>query len=106
MKKIFFKIVFISLLTTSYSLLTAQVVNQPLHSDIYQYLSRLSQRGVIELHDEIRPLSRKYIAEKLVEISDRRSQITEMEIEELEFYAKDFGREIRQGKRQKAKIAM
>ncbi|MCF6271072.1 MAG: capsule assembly Wzi family protein [Melioribacteraceae bacterium] len=82
------------LLTPHFSLLTAQVVNQPLHSDIYQYLSRLSQRGVIELHDEIRPLSRKYIASKLIEISDKRHEITDLELDELEFYSKDFGREI------------
>lgn len=85
---------FLSLLITNYSLLFSQTVNQPLDSDIYQYLSRLSQRGVIELKDEIRPLSRKYITEKLIELRTKNIQLSSLEIEELEFYSKDFGREI------------
>ena len=95
MKKTFKIILFLSLLTSHFSLLFSQVVNQPLHSDVYQYLSRLSQRGVIELHDEIRPLSRKYIASKLIELRIKNENLTILEKEELEFYIQDFGREVR-----------
>jgi len=87
-------ILVLSLLITNYSLLFPQTVNQPLNNDVYQYLARLSQRGVIELNDEIRPLSRKYIAEKLVQLKMESDKLTPLELEELEFYAKDFGREI------------
>ncbi len=83
------------LLISHVSFLTAQVVNQPLNSDIYQYLSRLSQRGVIELNDEIRPLSRKYIASKLIELRIESKKISTLERDELEFYIQDFGREVR-----------
>jgi hypothetical protein len=84
---------FILLLITNYSLLFSQVVNQPLNSDIYPFLSRLSQRGVIVLHDEIRPLSRMYIAEKLSELRVKSDELTILAREELEFYIQDFGRE-------------
>ena len=96
-QKIIFFIVLLSFMLSidKTSLLFSQVVNQPLHSDVYQYLSRISQRGIIEYHDEIRPLSRKYIASKLIEISSKKKKITPLEIEELEFYIKDFGREIK-----------
>ncbi|VAX18709.1 hypothetical protein MNBD_IGNAVI01-1790 [hydrothermal vent metagenome] len=77
------------------SSLFAQVVNQPLHSDVYQYLSRISQRGIIEYHDEIKPLPRKYIAQKLMECREASNKLTKLERDELEFYMKDFGREIK-----------
>lgn len=44
--------------------LNSQTVYEPLHREVYDYLSRLSQRGVIEYHDLIKPLPRAYIAEK------------------------------------------
>ncbi|MBU0473222.1 MAG: hypothetical protein KKF62_03575 [Bacteroidetes bacterium] len=84
----------LSLLFSNFSLLFSQTVNQPLDSDVYQYLSRLSQRGVIELKDEIRPLSRKYFAEKLVQLKIESDKLTPLELQELDFYYQDFGREI------------
>ena len=94
MGRIFKTTFFLLLFTSHFSLLFSQVVNQPLNSDIYQYLSRLSQRGVIELNDEIRPLSRKYIATKLIELKIKRDKLSVLEQEELVFYSQDFGREI------------
>ena len=71
----------------------AQVVYEPLYSDIYAFLSILSQKSIIELNDQVRPLSRKYIAEKLIEASKKSDQLTSLEKEELSFYSKDFSRE-------------
>ena len=87
-------ILLLSLLVTNYSLLFPQVVNQPLNNDVYQYLARLSQRGVIELNDEIRPLSRMYIANKLIQLQTESNKLTPLELEELNFYIQDIGREI------------
>lgn len=71
-------------------IVVAQVVYEPLHRDVYSFLSRLSQKSVIVFDDQIRPVSRKYIAEKLLEVSERSTQLTSLEKEELEFYSKDF----------------
>jgi hypothetical protein len=72
------------------SLAFAQIVYEPLHRDVYQYLSRLSQKSVIVFDDQVRPVSRKYIAQKLIEASERSNQLTSLEKEELEFYSRDF----------------
>ncbi len=90
----FLFLIIISLFSLNLSPLYSQVVNQPLHSDVYQYLSRISQRGIIEYHDEIKPLPRKYIAEKLLECRKGSEKLTRLEKKELIFYMEDFGREI------------
>jgi len=72
----------------------SQIVYEPLHRDVYNFLARLSQKGVIEFHDEMRPLARKYIAEKLLEAEDNLDQLTILEKEELEFFKKDFHHEL------------
>jgi hypothetical protein len=86
----------------------AQTVYEPIHSDVYSFLDLMAQKGIIQFHDEIKPVSRAYIAEKLLEVrgtgehrletADRRpeegNKLTELEIEELDFYIKDFGMEI------------
>lgn len=85
---IFFSIVIFSTFTFS------QVVYEPLGSDVYSFLSRLSQKGILDLDDQIRPLSRKNIAEKLDFLKQNTKRLTTLEIEELNFYLADFGREI------------
>jgi len=75
------------------SALYSQVVYEPLHRDVYSFLGRLSQKSIIEFDDLIRPLSRKYIAQKLLDASAKSSELTSLEKEELTFYSKDFKRE-------------
>lgn len=91
MKNVFTKAFFF---LAFYSLSFSQVVYEPLSSDVYSFLSRLSQKGIIELDDQIRPLSRKYIAEKLSTLNQTTEKLNSLELEELNFYLADFGREI------------
>ncbi len=98
MKKILLFTTFFLLLTT-YSF--SQTVYEPIsHDDIYKFLDRMAQKGIITFNDNIRPVSRKYIAEKLEElqaVSGQRSassELTTLEREELEFYLKDYGIEL------------
>ena len=75
--------------------INAQTVYEPLTNDIYGFLDRLSQKGVIsQLNDQIRPLARSYIAEKLKEVSLKDSLLTPLEKEELSFYKEDFYNEL------------
>ncbi|MDP4196824.1 MAG: capsule assembly Wzi family protein [Bacteroidota bacterium] len=85
MKKIILLLMFLSFASAF-----AQVVYEPLYKDIYVYLGRMSQKGIIELNDQIKPLSKKYIAEKLLEISSKENQLNGLEKQELEFYKKDY----------------
>ena len=84
----------ITLLLVIVSSTFSQVVYEPLHRDVYNFLARLSQKSVIEFHDEIRPLARKYIAKKLLEAEGNLDQLTKLEKEELQFFKKDFYHEI------------
>jgi hypothetical protein len=66
------------------------MVYEPLHSDVYNYLHRLSVKGVIEFDDIFKPLPRKLIYEKLNEADAKRGELTDLEIEELEYFKKDY----------------
>jgi len=68
----------------------SQVVYEPLYKDVYGFLRRLSTKGVIEYNDEFRPLTRKYLAEKLLEAEKVQERLTSVDKDDLEFYKKDF----------------
>lgn len=74
--------------------LFAQVVYEPLYKDVYDFLRRLSTKGVIEYNDEFRPLSRKYLAEKLLEAEKHPELLTELQMTDLKFYKQDYYHEI------------
>ncbi|NNL19964.1 MAG: hypothetical protein HKO83_01390, partial [Ignavibacteriaceae bacterium] len=86
-RKIFLILFFVCISTPH---LFSQVVYEPLHRDVYNYLRRLSQKGMVEFNDLIRPLPRTYIAEKLFQADSLSSKLTLLEKEELEFFIKDF----------------
>lgn len=68
----------------------SQVVYEPLYKDVYDFLRRLSTKGIIEYNDEFRPLPRKYLAEKLLEAEKDQERLTSVDKDDLEFYKKDF----------------
>lgn len=68
----------------------AQVVYEPTYHTVYPYLSRLAQKGVIELDDAVLPLSKDYIYQKLDELSKHITTLTPLEREELAFYLKEY----------------
>ncbi len=68
----------------------AQTTYESLYKDVYPFLSRVAQKGIIRLDDQITPLSRKYIAKKLIELDSLKNKLTNVEREELEFFKKDF----------------
>ncbi|MBK9285104.1 MAG: hypothetical protein IPM51_12450 [Sphingobacteriaceae bacterium] len=70
--------------------LKAQIVYEPLDNDVYPFLERLSNKGIIELDDLIKPLSKKYISEKLVEARTKMEMLTNLEKDELEFFEKNY----------------
>jgi len=68
----------------------AQVVYEPTYHTVYPYLSRLAQKGVIELNDVSLQLSKDYIYKKLDELSKNITALTPLEREELAFYLKEY----------------
>jgi hypothetical protein len=86
-------LIVISLLILSIPL-NAQVVFEPLYKDVYFFLERLSLKGIIELDDVVKPLSKKYISEKILEAKSKIDKLNNLEKEELVFFEKDYYLEI------------
>lgn len=86
-------LIVISLLILSIPL-NAQVVFEPLYKDVYLFLERLSFKGIIELDDVVKPLSKKYISEKILEAKGKIDKLNNLEKEELDFFEKDYYLEI------------
>lgn len=89
------RIKFLVLFLLSGYFVSGQTVYEPTYRSVYQYLSRLAQRGVIEVHDVIQPVSRKNIAIYLHELEKNQEALTELEKKELEYYAKEYAYETR-----------
>ena len=56
---------------TNNTTLNAQVVWENHTKEVYNYLSRMAQKGVIRFDDNIRPLSKKYISDCLDSVSHK-----------------------------------
>ncbi|MCW8803053.1 MAG: hypothetical protein OQK57_01550, partial [Ignavibacteriaceae bacterium] len=85
------KILFLALVLFSATfVLRAQVVYEPLYEDVYNFLRRISQKGIIEFDDLIKPLPRTYISKKLLEADSLSSQLTSLERDELKFFLEDY----------------
>ena len=67
-----------------------QIVFEPLNKDVYSFLERLSLKGVIEFSDVVKPLSKKYIYEKILEAKSKVNTLNNLEKQELEFFEKDY----------------
>lgn len=72
-----------------------QTVYEPTYRSVYSYLSRVAQRGVIEVHDVIQPVSRKDIAGYLHTLEEHRNALTPLENKELDYYLKEYTYETR-----------
>ncbi len=85
LKKIFTLFLLICGLTYSQSL------SEPVNSnDVYEFLERLNLKGIITFHTEVKPLSRIHIAGKLVELKEKRNQLSVLESEQLDFFLKEY----------------
>ncbi|MGE5859003.1 MAG: hypothetical protein ACM34J_00510 [Ignavibacteria bacterium] len=67
-----------------------QIVYEPMHNDVYNYLDRLSRKGLIDFNALFKPLPRKYINEKLLDAESKIDKLTGLEKEELQFYKKEY----------------
>ena len=74
--------------------LTAQTVWETHTKEVYNYLSRMAQKGTIRFDDNIKPLSRKYIADCLDSLSQKKEQLSSTEKKELSFYRNEYGNEL------------
>ncbi|MCE2655876.1 MAG: capsule assembly Wzi family protein [Sediminibacterium sp.] len=59
-------------------------------NEVYNYLARMSQKGLIEFNDVILPISRETITNKLFELQKNNNSLSLIEKKELVFYLKEF----------------
>lgn len=88
MKNIFFLILLFSIT------LHSQSVYEPVDSEIYDFLERQSVRGVINYNSEIKPLLRSKIGSLLIELEQKKNQLTNLDRDLLSFYLMDYDYEI------------
>lgn len=80
-----------------FSEIKAQVVNHDIEKvTVYKFLDELANLQLIELNTLIKPYSRNLIAEKLSSVD--RSLLNKRQLKELDFFMKDFNKEIHSGK--------
>jgi hypothetical protein len=87
------RLIFLGILLCINSI-SAQIVYEPMDKDVYSFLERLSQKGIIEVDNLVKPLSKKYIADKLIEAKNKIELLTSLEKDELIFFEKDYFFEI------------
>lgn len=68
----------------------SQAVYENHQSEVYHYLYRMAQKGLIRFDDNIRPLSRLYIGNCLDSLQQKAGLLSALEKSELAFYRKDF----------------
>lgn len=69
---------------------SSQVVWENHRSEVYPYLYRMAQKGLVEFNDIIRPVSRQHIFEQLETLSGKTDQLSEREKQELNFYLQEY----------------
>ena len=87
MKKLLFSVF---LCFTAFQSLQSQMVWENYQVEVYNYLGRLSQKGIIRFDDLILPLTRQYIQTKLTEVKEHTVSLSRVEKKELNFYLQEY----------------
>ncbi|NQT78104.1 MAG: hypothetical protein HQ565_10340 [Bacteroidetes bacterium] len=74
---------------------TSQVVYESVQrTNIYDFLDEMANEKLIDINSVVKPYSRTFIAEKLQEAYDQKGQLNKRQIQEIEFYMKDYRLEL------------
>jgi len=78
------------LLLTLFSSMGQVVYQHVSNNGIYGLLDELANARIILVNSAIKPYSRMYIAEKLIEAIEKKDQLNKRQIDEIEFYLMDY----------------
>jgi hypothetical protein len=92
------KIVFIFLLVISNMAFAQEVYYHTSNQSVYEYLDEFANLGIIDINTAIKPYSRVFIAHKLKEIQTSDYPLNKRQQAELDFYLKDFNKELKKDK--------
>ena len=90
-KRIFIVLAILSLTVEMQSQIIYEHVS---NKNIYEFIDELANQRIIEINSVVKPYSRKYIAEKLVEAKKATGEMSKREQKELNFYLNAFRAEI------------
>jgi hypothetical protein len=72
------------------NILAAQTVWENPNANVYGYLNRLSQKGLVQFNDLIQPVTRTQINNALVSLRVQESKLSAIEVDELHFYMQEY----------------
>ena len=70
--------------------LNAQTIFENNRSEVYPFLNRMAQKGLVNFDDIIQPLTRTHINEALLALQNNKSLLSTIEKKELAFYLEEF----------------
>ena len=74
---------------------SGQVVYESVQrTNIYDFLDELANEKIISINSVVKPYSRAFIAEKLQEANKHKDLLSKRQVEEIEFYMKDYRLEV------------
>ncbi|MBK9543779.1 MAG: hypothetical protein IPO49_15955 [Bacteroidetes bacterium] len=74
------------------------------NTDIYDFMDELANAGAINLNSAVKPYSRIFIARQLDEASKKREDLNARQIKDLDFYLKDYNKELMPDKKFKKRL--
>ncbi|MBN2486454.1 MAG: hypothetical protein JXB34_10815 [Bacteroidales bacterium] len=84
----------LAIFLTNSSLWSQVVFEDAGNKSIYQFLDELANENIIVINSAIKPFSRSFIAKKLAEASLAEAELGKRQRYELNFYLKDFNKEL------------
>jgi ribosomal protein L31 len=91
-------LVIIILLSLSITTFTQTVYHSTNNVSIYSFIDEMANVGLIEVISVVKPYSRMFIAQKLAGLDTIRSQLNDRQQKELDFFLKDFNKELKPNK--------
>ncbi|MGA7160774.1 MAG: capsule assembly Wzi family protein [Bacteroidota bacterium] len=84
----------LGLIMYTFSYGQTQVVYVPLHHPVYDYLERLTIESIVDWDGLVQPASRIEVAQRLLQAEAHKSKLSDVELDELLYYEKEFRPEL------------
>jgi hypothetical protein len=101
MRKFFYILLFLIPFTGGHS---QEVYYHLSNTSIYGFLDELANQQIIDINSVIKPYSRVFIAAKLSEASAKREELNPRQQKDLDFYLRDFNKELKPDKNFKKRL--
>ena len=78
----------------NFNLYSQEVPQSVSNTGIYDFLDELANKQIISINSAIKPYSRLFISQRLKEAEEKTDLLTSRQQKELDFYIRDFGKEM------------